>query len=792
MRRYRGQDRSISKKTLFALWILLVCPLVFTRAVDAQTTITNVYDEAGRLVAVVDSGGDTVTYSYDAVGNLLSISRHSSASISIIAFTPGKGTIGTSVTIYGTAFSTTPSNNTVTFNGTAATVTSSTATKIVTSVPSGATTGLISVTSPAGSISSATNFTVVSSSAPTISSFTPTIGTSGTSVSISGTNFDTTAFNNNTRFNTTYAQVSSATSTSVSTAVPSGGASGKISVGTLNGTAVSTDDFFIPPGTFTASDVAVTGRMSGGDSKTISLPTANKIGMTLFEGTAGQRAGVKITSSSIAMTTLKVFNPKGIEIGTVTVNTSGGFLETSQFTINGTYTILTDPSSTNTGNITFTLYLSTDVSNTISANGTGVTITTTTPAQNGQLSLNATANQRVYLKISSVSLSGGSPNWVVVTLKRLGGATVTSNVFDSSGGFFDSLTITEEGPYVIDVDPMNSSAGSTTFTLYNVDADITGSIATDGTAVTPTTTLGQNAKYTFSGTAGNRVFVKISSVSMTGGSPNWTTVAIKKPDGTNLISTTVTTSGQIDTTTLPVTGTYTVLGDPLNTSAGSMTLQLYNVPADVTGTITPGGSAVSVTTTTPGQNASYTFSGTANQRVSLNVSSVSFTGNSWVTIYIKKPDGSSLTLTTVDASGGFLDTKTCPVNGTYTVLVDPVNANTGSLTLTLYDVPADDSDTTTVNGSGVTVSTTVPGQNAEVTFSGTSTQQVTVRLTSNSLGLITVKLLKPDGTTLTQHSSSSTNFNLLQQTLPTTGTYKVVVDPSGMNTGSITVAVTNP
>ena len=791
MRRYRGQDHTISKKTLFALWILLVCPLVFTRAVDGQTTITNVYDEAGRLVAVVDSGGDTVTYSYDAVGNLLSISRHSSASISLIAFTPGKGTIGTSVTIYGTAFSTTPSNNTVTFNGTAATVTSSTATKIVTSVPSGATTGLISVTSPAGSISSATNFTVVSSSAPTISSFTPTIGTSATSVSISGTNFETTAFSNNTRFNTTYAQVSSATSTSVSTAVPSGGASGKISVSTPNGTAVSTDDFFIPPGSYTASDVAVTGRMSGGDSKTVTLSTANKIGMTLFEGTAGQRAAVKITSSSITSTALKIFNPKGIEIGTVTVG-STGFLEATPLTITGTYTILTDPSSTYTGSITFTLYLSTDVTNTISANGTGVSITTTTPGQNAQLSFSATANQRVYLKISSVSMSGGTNNWIIVTLKRLDGATVTSNVFDSSGGFFDSQTLTDEGTYLIDVDPTNASTGSATFTLYNVSADITGSIATDGTSVTPTTTLGQNAKYTFSGTASNRVFLKISSVSMSGGSPNWTTVAIKKPDGTTLISTTVTTSGQIDTTTLPVTGTYTVLGDPLNTSAGSMTLQLYDVPADVSGTITPGGSAVSVTTTTPGQNASYTWSGTANQRVSLNISSVSFTGNSWVTIYIKKPDGSSLTSTTVDGSGGFIDTKTLPVNGTYTVFVDPVNFNTGSLTLTLYDVPADASNSTTVNGSGVTVSTTVPGQNAEVTFSGTSSQQVTVRLTSNSMGMVTVKVLKPDGSQLTSHVSSSTNFNLLQQTLPTTGTYKVVVDPSGMNTGSITVQVTNP
>lgn len=792
MRRNRGQDYTFSRKSIFALWILLVWLLAFTPAINAQTTITNVYDEAGRLVGVVDSSGDTVTYSYDAVGNLLSISRHSSSSISLIAFTPGKGTIGTTVTIYGTAFSTTPSSNTVTFNGVSATVTSSTATKIVTSVPSGASTGLISVTSPAGSISSATNFTVVSSTAPTISSFTPTIGASGTSVSISGTNFETTALNNNTRFNTTYAQVSSATTTSVSTAVPSGGASGKISIATPNGTAVSADDFFIPPLSYTASDVAVTGRMLAGDSKTISLPTANKVGLTLFEGTAGQRVGIKITSSSITSTGLTVFNPKGIAIGNATVGTSGGFLETSPLTITGTYTILTDPSSTYTGNITFTLYLSTDATNTISSNGTGVTITTTTPGQNGRLSFNATANQRVYLKISSVSLSGGTQNWVNVALRRLDSASITSNTFDSNGGFFDSLTLTEEGTYFIDIDPTTASTGSVTFTLYNVAADITGSIATDGTAVTPTTTLGQNAKYTFSGTASDRMFLKISSVSMTGGSPNWTNVAIKKPDGTTLISTTVTTSGQIDTVTLPVTGTYTVLGDPLNTSAGSMTLQLYNVPADVTGTITPGGSAVSVTTTTPGQNASYTFSGTASQRVSLNVTSVSFTGNSWVTIYIKKPDGSTLTSTTVDTSGGFIDTKTLPVNGTYSVIVDPVNFNTGSLTLTLYDVPADASNSTTVNGSGVTVTTTVPGQNAEVTFSGTSSQLVTVRITSNSMGFTTVKLLKPDGTQLTQFTSSSTSFNLLQQTLPTTGTYKVVADPSGTNTGSITVAVTNP
>jgi len=45
-----------------------------------------------------------------------------------------------------------------------------------------------------------------------------------------------------------------------------------------------------------------------------------------------------------------------------------------------------------------------------------------------------------------------------------------------------------------------------------------------------------------------------------------------------------------------------------------MTLTLYDVAADVTGSITPGGSAVTVTISVPGQNAGVTFSGTAGRR----------------------------------------------------------------------------------------------------------------------------------------------------------------------------------
>ena len=122
--------------------------------------VNYVYDALGRLVGVINPSGDTATYGYDAVGNLLSISRHSSSQLSIITFTPGTGGVGTAVTIYGTGFSATGSQNAVQFNGVTAVVQSASATQLLVTVPSGATTGQITVTTSAGTVTSSGSFTV--------------------------------------------------------------------------------------------------------------------------------------------------------------------------------------------------------------------------------------------------------------------------------------------------------------------------------------------------------------------------------------------------------------------------------------------------------------------------------------------------------------------------------------------------------------------------------------------------------------------------------------------------------
>ena len=80
----------------------------------------------------------------------------------ITSFTPTSGAVGTAVTITGTNFN----SPTVSFNGTSAVVGSSTATSITTSVPTGATTGNISVTSNGTTVYSNTAFTVTVPPAP--------------------------------------------------------------------------------------------------------------------------------------------------------------------------------------------------------------------------------------------------------------------------------------------------------------------------------------------------------------------------------------------------------------------------------------------------------------------------------------------------------------------------------------------------------------------------------------------------------------------------------------------------
>jgi hypothetical protein len=159
----------------------------------------------------------------------------------VISFTPTSGPVGASVVITGTNFT---GATQVKFNNTPAIAFAvNSATQITATVPAGATTGPIAVTTPVSTGVSAAVFTVIQP--PTVTSFTPGAGQAGTVVQLTGTDFTGAT---RVTFNGTVAPlftVNSATQLTVS--APTGVRTGVICVTTPAGTGCSVATFKVGP-----------------------------------------------------------------------------------------------------------------------------------------------------------------------------------------------------------------------------------------------------------------------------------------------------------------------------------------------------------------------------------------------------------------------------------------------------------------------------------------------------------------------------------------------------------------
>ena len=129
----------------------------------------------------------------------------------------------------------------VSFNGTPASIFAvDSDTSITVTVPSGATTGLVSVTNPSYTATSTDRFTVYQQ--PTISSFLPDSGIVGDVVHITGANFTDI---NEVEFNGAVVTPLAVDDTSITVTVPGGATTGMIGVSNPAYTASSTDRFTV-------------------------------------------------------------------------------------------------------------------------------------------------------------------------------------------------------------------------------------------------------------------------------------------------------------------------------------------------------------------------------------------------------------------------------------------------------------------------------------------------------------------------------------------------------------------
>ncbi len=233
---------------------------------------------------------------------------------SITSLNPTSGVVGTSVTITGTNFGASQGTSTVTFNGTAATPTSWSATSIAVPVPTGAITGNVVVT-VGGTASNGVTFTVTVPP-PSITNLNPTSGLVGASVIITGTNFGASQGTSTVKFNGTTATPTAWSATSITAPVPTGATTGNVVV-TVGGVASNGISFtvLVPPSItsltpnsgIVGTSIIVAGANFGASQGTSTVT---------FNGTAAPPTSWSATSIAVPV-------PAGATTGNVVVTVGG-------------------------------------------------------------------------------------------------------------------------------------------------------------------------------------------------------------------------------------------------------------------------------------------------------------------------------------------------------------------------------------------------------------------------------------------------------------------------------------
>ena len=339
----------------------------------------------------------------------------------VSSLSPTSGVVGTQVTINGSGFGTTRGSSNVSFNGWGGSVVSWSATQIVATVPSNATTGPVTVTVSGTSSNTNVVFTMPN---PAITSLSPNTGAVGTSVTVNGTGFGDTQGTSTVKLNGVVATVISWSATQIVVTVPNT-ISGSMIV-TEGGVASSGVTFTVPAPQITSisptsgvvgTQVTINGSGFG--------PTSGTNSSVNFVG--GYGAAIASWSSTQIVATV----PQGAVTGsvTVTVNTVGS----------NTNQIFTMPDP-----------VITSLSPNTGAVGTSVTI-------NGTGLGSSQGTSTVKLNGVAATVTSWSATQIVATVPN----TISGSMIVTEGGVASNrVTFTVPPPQITSISPTSGGVGT--------------------------------------------------------------------------------------------------------------------------------------------------------------------------------------------------------------------------------------------------------------------------------------------------------------------------------------------
>lgn len=710
---------------------------------------------------------------YDSRGNLIRINSDQSPT-EVFSVLPGFGVPGDVVKISGQGFSSALGSNAVSFAAMDAQLTQASDSLLVVTVPAGASTGPITVTSPGGTAASPNHFIVLPSAVP------GNMVSSATTMQVDGPDKDVNALSNR------HAAVSFTLGEGVAAsfhlltleAANANGAQYKIfgpdnlqvATGQVSNVARS---IHLPvpavAGTYTLY-LTSTGWLRtrlklesdpllvvDGASTEVTTSFRGQSRRVQFHATVGQNLGYAVTDfvgqpsgSYIQYTTL--YRPSGSQLNAWT-----NLPET------GTYTVLLKMTAA-TAQTSMNLWLSSELTGALPLNAS-TTVSAPRPGQGARYTFDGSQGQQLSVATSNTSTAPSNQRVAIYFYKPDGSCLFSGCYYSATQAIqvndLPVLPVTGTYTVLFDVNPYDNANASFSTDIV-LSEYLAETLEVDGPPVTATTTLlGQRIRATFQGIAGQNLGFAITQLvsQPTANYVQYTT--LYRPSGPQLNS----------WTNLPETGTYTVI---LKMTAATVQSSMDLWLSSETVGVLPLNATTTVPASRPGQGARYTFDGTQGQQLTVATSNTSTTpANQRVAIYYYKPDGSCL------VSGCYFnatqainvnDLPALPVSGTYTVFFDinPYDNANASFTTDLT-VSEDVLETLIVDGPAVPAVTTLLGQKIRMSFAGTAGQNLGLGIrdfvgTPAGSYLQYRYLYKPDGGALGSWSN-----------LPESGSYTVIL-----------------
>ncbi|MFD6608205.1 VWD domain-containing protein [Micromonospora chalcea] len=294
------------------------------------------------------------------------------------------------------------------------------------------------------------------------------------------------------------------------------------------------------------------------------------------------------------------------------------------------------------------------------------------------------------------------------------------------------------------------------------------------------------APLTFAARAGDAVFVDATAPGI---GDRCSPYVLTDPGGREIASgCNIKGNGYVDRVDLTATGTYALRVTAAPGDTGRAAVRVYSA-RDSDGTMQPNGPAVTATVEQPGARARYRFTGRAGERVYVEVPTSSLT-DQCSPLELRDADGRLLRSGCVINGAGEIDGTVLPVDGTYTVVVDPTERGTGTTTLRVV-TSRDREAGITLGGPPVVAVVDRPGAVTGYRFTAAAGTSVTVSASASDLpdqcGVLALRA--PDGSTVGSGCVINGAGELGPTVLPASGAYTLVVDPSGAATGQVTLAV---